>query len=266
MPALPPPDDGRPDPRLAAALSAYDGSARSRAEVLAALSGARVFLALAAVATGTQVGESGLRRESSAQMSLMGLVSAAGTRALPAFTDGHAVQRWQPGARPVAIPGAVACSSALDDGADALLLDPAGPAVAVGRDELTELAAGRVPVPGAALSTRLGGLGGALRTPERADPALLVALGEALAGEPVRAAVLLQGPHGPVLGVQADLAAAALVSLAGRVRERLGAALPDGGLDLAQVPPGSGGVPVPLPPPRRRFLRDRLGGRRAAGA
>lgn len=56
-----PPDDGSVDPRLAAALAAHDGSPASRAAVLAALAGARVFVAVRAEATSVET-VGGLRR------------------------------------------------------------------------------------------------------------------------------------------------------------------------------------------------------------
>lgn len=250
-------DDGAPDPRLSAALRAWahDPADRTRAQVLAALSGARVFLALAARATGEQASPvAGLRQESGAEMALLSVAGADGARALPAFTDGHAVQRWRPEARPVPVPGPVACGTAVQDGAAALLLDPHGPAFVVDAGELGTLAAGRVPVPGTALSTRRAT---AALTRPAAPPAdaLLAALGAALHGEPVRAAELLDGPDGPVLGIvpQGRSDPAALAALAARVAARLGPALPAGGLDLTVVlAPGTGSA-VPLP--RRRWRR-----------
>jgi hypothetical protein len=249
-------DDGRPDPRLLAALAAWRSgpTPAARAQVLAALADARVFLALAARAGETEVGEHGLRQERSAEMALLTVVGTGGARALPAFPDGHAVPLWREDARPVPVRGPLACSTALDDGADALLLDPGGADVVVSRDELAVLAAGEVPVPGTALSTRR--TAAALRAPaDRPDPALLDAVATALAGEPVVAARLLEGPAGPVLGIvpRRELGAAGLAALADRVARRLAPVLPAGGLDLAAVPADGPGHPVPLR--RRRWWR-----------
>jgi len=256
-----PGDDGAPDPRLARALAADDGTAAGRGEVLAALAGARVFLALSAEALGTQESAApGLRQESSARMSLLSLVSAQGARALPAFLDGHEVQRWRRDARPVPVAGPLACRTVLEDGAQALLLEPGGAAVAVRGDALRELAAGRVPVPGAPLSSRQ--VEALLEAGPPAPAALLRALSAALAPEPVAAARLLAGPDGPVLGVvpATGLSPAALAALAGRVRDRLGPALPAAGLDLAVVPGAGPGEAVPLAATQgRRGWRARLG-------
>lgn len=244
------PDHGSPDPRLSGALAAYDGSAAGAGEVLAALSTARVFLALSATTMGTeQAATAGLRQESAAEMALLSLVSSRGARALPAFLDGNDVQRWRPEARPVPVAGPLACRTVLDDGAAALLLDPTGRAFPVTGTALAELAAGRVPVPGAALSTRAAHVELVAGPP--APVALLDALGRALATEPVAAARLLAGPDGPVLGLVAELSPVGLAALAGRVRSRLGTDLPPGGLDLAVVGAAGPGQQVPLRRPRR---------------
>lgn len=237
-------DDGAADPRLAAALARG-----GLAEVLAALVTARVFLPLAAQALATEESAvPGLRQESSAEMSLLSLVSSRGQRALPAFLAAQDVPRWRPEARPVPVPGAQACRTVLEDGADALLLDPAGAAVPITGAALAELAAGRVPVPGAALSTRTAEVE---LVAGDVSPELLAALGSALAGEAVTGARVLAGPDGPVLGVVMALAPTELVALAARVRGRLGAALPAGGLDLAVVPADGPGQVVPVAPPAR---------------
>jgi hypothetical protein len=254
-------DDGAPDPRLTEALQRWKAApgAAARAEVLAALSGARVFLALAARATGTEVSETtGLVQERSAEMALLSVVRPDGARALPAFTDGHAVQRWRPEARPVPVPGPLACSTARDDAAAALLLDPPTAGFVVDAGELAALAAGRVPVPGSAVSTRR--TSASLTAPSGPlDERLVAGLVAALTGEAVRSARLLDGPDGPVLGIVpvGPASAADLAGLADRVARRLGPLLPAGGLDLAAVPPDGPGHPLPMPVTGRRGLLRR---------
>jgi hypothetical protein len=182
-------------------------------------------------------------------MALLTLVGSAGGRAVPLFLDAGAAVAFRPGARPVPLPGPEACAAALEDGAVAVLVDPPGAALVVTGTELRELAGGRVPVAGAPLSSSRSSH--VLTAPAHADAALLRALADALHGEPVRAARLLAGPDGPVLGVVAGepLAPAALAALAGRVLPRTG--VPD--LAVAEVPADGPGVPVPL--------RRRRGGR-----
>lgn len=248
-------DTGEPDPRLTAALQAHAASPSPahRAEVLAALVDARVFLCLAARRTAGKV----------VDMAMLSVVRDDGARIVPVFSDGHAVQRWRAEARPRPVGGPQACATALEDGAAGMLLDPGGAAVPLSRDELVRLARGWVPVVGTALAARR--TTSELVVPSAdPDPALVAALGQALVEEPVRAARLLEGPDGLVLGLDADLGAAELAALAARVVRRLGAALPPDGLDVTVVAAAGSGVPVPLPRPstqpgarRRGLLRGR---------
>lgn len=240
-------DTGEPDPRLAAALAAHATGATPsrRAEVLAALVDARVFLCLAA-----------RRHDGVVDMAMLSVVREDGARVVPVFSDGHAVQRWRPEARPRPLPGPQACATALEDGAAGVLLDPGAAALALSRDELVHLARGWVPVTGTSLAARR--TTSALVAPAVApDPALVRSLGEALAQEPVRGARLLEGPDGLVLGLDADLDPSSLAALAQRVVRRLGPALPADGLDVAVAGSGAAGVPVPLDRPRRGWLRRR---------
>jgi hypothetical protein len=239
-------DTGEADPRLTQALLSYDGTPRAHAETLAALTGARLFVAITATSTAEHVEEgTGLRAESSAEMALVSLVAADGARALPAFADTGALKRWRLDVRPVPVTASYLAKAALDDGAAAVVLDPAGAAVVLGRLELEALAAGYLPVAGARLAARR--TTDALTEPSHEpDPALVRALAEAIRPERLRSARLLDGPGGLVLGVapKTDLDATALAALAQRVMTRLGAALPDEGLDLAVVPPKGPGHPV----------------------
>jgi hypothetical protein len=245
-------DDGRPDPRLEAAIA--EGAV---AEVLAALAGARVFAGISATSTAEEVTEHGLRAESSAEMAVL-LVEVDGSRALPVFSSVAALRRWRIEARPVPLLGPQACQAALDEGAQALLLDAS---VTISLAEVRTLAQGWVPVAGTALSSRHAAI--ELRPPTTPVPdAFLRALGQALEPEGLRAARLLEGPDGLVLGVAArrPLDPAALAALAQRVMSALGDALPPEGLDLAQVPrrgPGVTVLPRRLRPQRRGLRRGR---------
>lgn len=225
-------DTGAPDPRLARALQHPEQAA----ELHAALVDARVFAAITATATGEHAAEAtGLRAESSAEMAVVLLEAPDGSRALPVFPDLLALRSWRVDARPVPLTGAQACAAALDEGATAVLLDPAGAAVTV--TDLATLASGFVPVAGSSLAARRAET--PLRAPDVPPPAALVrVLRTALHGEGLRSARLLEGPDGPVLGVAAaaELAPAELAALAQRLVTRLGSDLPAGGLDLAQVP------------------------------
>lgn len=242
-------DTGVADERLAAALTAWTGapSPAAAAEIHAAFAGARVFAAITATSTAEHVDPgTGRRAESSAKMALLTLVGSAGGRALPVFLDVGAAVGFREGARPVPLSGPDACTAAWQDGAVAVLLDPAGASFVVTGSALAELAAGRVPIAGTTLSARR--TTEQLTQPGQADPALLRALADALKDEAVRAARLLDGPAGPVLGLVPNhrLDAAGLAALAARVLPRLGAALPPAGLDVAVVGPDGPGLVVPV--------------------
>jgi hypothetical protein len=119
-------DDGSPDPavsfalqRYTDALAALDGPvvARARLEVavVAALAGARLFVPIVAL-----TGEA-------AEMALVTVTGADGRRGLPVFSSPDALARWRPQARPVPVPARRAALSAVAEGCELLLLDPAGP-------------------------------------------------------------------------------------------------------------------------------------------
>lgn len=255
------PDDGRPDPRLVAALAAVADapSAAARAHVLAALAGARVFVAVRARAAGERTSATTrLREESTAEMQLVCVAGRDGALAVPAFLDGATVPAFADGARPVPLAGPQACSAALEQGASALLLDPTGAALAVLPAELAQLAAGWVPVAGSAgLASRRAPA--PLSEPaEPVDPALVDALAAALREEPITAARLLSGPDGLVLGlVGPGLEPASLAALAHRLLARTRDVLPPDGLDVARVGPEGPGLVVPLPRPGRLLRRTR---------
>ena len=229
----PAPDVGEADPRLAAALARGCATPADLAALHAALLGARVLVPLTAVAAQTRITEFGLRADSKAEMALMTLV-IDGVAAMPAFSSLTQLQAWSPEARPVPMTGAQACQSALEQGAVAVVLDPAGAGLTV--RALADLARGWVPVAGADLAVRLAQAELTALTVDP-DPALVAALRQAVEGERLLAARLLQGPDGPVLGVlpRGDTDPATLAALAARVLLRLGPALPAEGLDLAVV-------------------------------
>ena len=120
-------DDGSPDPLLARALTAWQGGSATEAEVLSALSGARLLVPVVAVLGEAETGADGLRREKSSDMAVPTLTAPDGRRALPAFTSTRALAAWQQDARPVAVPLRQALSAAAQEEADTLLLDLAGP-------------------------------------------------------------------------------------------------------------------------------------------
>ncbi|HEX5087021.1 MAG TPA: SseB family protein [Nocardioides sp.] len=130
-----PDDTGEPDPALSAALAAYAEDPGREPEVLAALPGARLLVPVVAELGESETGPDGLVIDKSAEMATVLMRGADGRLALLAFTGLDALHSWDPDARPVPVPASTAALAALQDGADALLIDVAGPvpyAVSIG--------------------------------------------------------------------------------------------------------------------------------------
>lgn len=122
-----PDDTGAADEALAAALAAYAADPAREPDVLAALAGARLLVPVVASLGESETGADGLVRDKSADMSAVLMRWDDGRTALLAFTGLDAMHRWDPEARPVPVPARTAALAALRDGAEALLIDPAGP-------------------------------------------------------------------------------------------------------------------------------------------
>ncbi|HWU06369.1 MAG TPA: SseB family protein, partial [Streptomyces sp.] len=135
-------DDGSASPGLTAALAAWADDRTAVGPVLAALRGARLLVPVVAVLGEVEEdGEeehgapeqggggrrtAGLRREKTSDMAVPTL-QAGGRRALPAFTSTASLARWDPQARPVAVPLHQALQAAAHERADTVVLDLAGP-------------------------------------------------------------------------------------------------------------------------------------------
>jgi hypothetical protein len=198
-------DDGSADPALAGALAG--GDERALAEALA---GARVLVPVVAVLGEERapIGPSGVASDKSADMAVATLVGRDGRKALPVFSSLATLAAWDAAARPVPAEGPRAAVSAVADGCDALVVDPAGPRPAVvRRPVLWALAQGRSWVPPAQ------------------DPAVLEAAEHALAGLGVDVASGpgIQGDLRLRLGVRAGLDAGQLSVLLADVQTRLAA-------------------------------------------
>ncbi|TXS03482.1 SseB family protein [Streptomyces sp. col6] len=219
-------DDGTADPALATALAAWAEDRTAVAPVLEALKGARLLVPVVAVLGEVEEDERGLRREKTSDMAVPTL-QAGGRRALPAFTSTASLARWDPQARPVAVPLHQALRAAAHEKADTVVLDLAGPvAFELTGSALRALAEGRT------------------SADPLDDPAVTAAVREAVAAEPA----VLRAHLGPgsadgtlalVLAAGADPARAA-----GRVARALAAdevlrARLVRGLDLALLPAGA---------------------------
>ncbi|MFF3555233.1 SseB family protein [Streptomyces tsukubensis] len=223
-------DDGTADPRLTAALAAWAGDRTAdgaEGAVLAALAGTRLLVPVVAVLGEVETDENGLRREKTSEMAVPTL-TAGDRRALPAFTSLETLARWDPKARPVAVPLHQALKAVAHEQADTLVLDLAGP----------------VPyqLSGAALRALAEGRTSA---DPLDDPAVTGAVREVMAAEPAVVRVHLlpgDGTDGTLALVLADgaepAAAAARVARAVAGHDVLRARLVRG-LDLALLPAGA---------------------------
>ncbi|MEU1349848.1 SseB family protein [Streptomyces sp. NPDC005795] len=216
-------DDGTADPALTAALAAWAEDREAVGPVLRALQGARLLVPVVAVLGEVEVDEKGLRREKTSDMAVPTL-QAGDRRALPAFTSTASLARWDPQARPVAVPLHQALQAAAHEKADTVVLDLAGPvAFELTGSALRALAEGRT------------------SADPLDDPAVTAAVRDAVAAEPA----VLRAHLGPgradgtlalVLAADADPA-----ETAGRLARSLAAdevlrARLVRGLDLALLP------------------------------
>ncbi|MEZ3178933.1 SseB family protein [Streptomyces pimonensis] len=231
-------DDGSADPRLSAALAAWAEDGNAVGPVLEALRGARLLVPVVALLGEVEEDEeekrkggggrrgSALRREKTSDMAVPTL-KAGGRTALPAFTSTESLARWDPAARPVAVPLLQALQAAAHEKADTVVLDVSGPVpFELTGPALLALAEGRT------------------STDPLADPAVARAVRDVVAAEPA----VLRAHLGPgqadgtlalVLDPDASVAEAAR-AVARRLAadETLRARLMRG-LDLAVLPAGT---------------------------
>jgi SseB protein N-terminal domain len=195
-------DDGRADPRLAAALA--DGDEEALASALAK---ARVLVPVVAVLADeggdrpAPAGPTRLPADKNADMAVATLVGPGGRKALPVFSSLDTLAAWDDAARPVPAEGPRAALSAVGDGCDALVVDPAGPRPRLVRRPLVwALAQGRRWVPPArdrdvvaavdAAADGVPGIHGArCQAGERGDLAVLLAVRPGLDADGLSAVV-----------------------------------------------------------------------------
>jgi len=138
-------DIGAADPALVEALATYadDGSVEP---VVAALARARLLLPVMATPGEIETADAtGLPAESTAEIAVVFMQRADGRKALLAFSGLDTLTAWNPQARPVPVSARAAAQAVLADGADAMLIDVAGPArCVVETDAVGHLAAGHI--------------------------------------------------------------------------------------------------------------------------
>lgn len=136
-------DLGEPDASLVAALAAARAGTADAHAVVAALAAARVLVPVVAVlGEGAQAVHGTADKQ--ADMALMTLTGADGRRALPVFTGLESLAAWDAAARPVPVDARRAAVSAVAEGCDLLVVDPAGPTTfVVSRPAMWAVGAGR---------------------------------------------------------------------------------------------------------------------------
>ena len=121
-------DDGSADPALASALASFAAGQGSGVDVLAALTGTRLLVPVVAVLGEVEYDDNGLAHDKTSDMAAVLLERADGRKGLLAFTSTATMQAWDPQARPVPVTARTAAQAAIQDQADALVIDVAGPA------------------------------------------------------------------------------------------------------------------------------------------
>ncbi len=139
-----PGDDGTASAAVTGALAAYDADpAAARAPALAALQDSRLLVPVVAHLGEVEHDAQGLPHDKSSDMAAVLVTGRDGRTALLSFTSVATMAAWNPSARPVAVSARQAARAGLQDGADALVVDLAGPVLfAVEGDDLRDLAAG----------------------------------------------------------------------------------------------------------------------------
>jgi len=171
-------DHGAADPRVAAALGAYQAAEGSEQAALTALAAARLLVPVVAVLGDGSAAEG----DKNSEMMLPTLIGKDGRPAVLAFTSLDALARWRRSARPVPAEAGRVWRAAVADRC-AVVIDVAGPVpLAVEGARLEALAAGQ-PVP-----------------PAHEDPDVRAKVEAAVAAEPAIAGFGLAPSH------QADLA------------------------------------------------------------
>jgi hypothetical protein len=137
-------DDGSVPAEVTAALAAYDRDpAGAHHRTLAVLQHSRVLVPVVAVLGEVEYDDQGLAHDKTSDMATVLMQGRDGRMALLAFTGTDSLRRWNPESRPVPVSLPDAARAAVHDGADALLVDVAGPVLfVVDGDDLRALADG----------------------------------------------------------------------------------------------------------------------------
>ena len=121
-----PGDDGTASIEVTAALAQFAATGDYE-KALVPLFGARLLVPVVAMLGEVEYDDQGLAHDKTSDMATVLLTGADGRKALLAFTGTEALERWRADARPVPVWTRDAARSAIQEGADALVIDVAGP-------------------------------------------------------------------------------------------------------------------------------------------
>lgn len=119
-------DDGSQDRELAAALAQFARD-NDPAPVISILPGKRLLIPMVAELESAGVTADGLKVDKEASVAVVAVVTPDGRRAMPVFSSMDTMRQWRSDARPVPAETQRAALSAVAEGWDILVLDPAGP-------------------------------------------------------------------------------------------------------------------------------------------
>jgi hypothetical protein len=121
------PDRGAADPAVTTALAGFEAGARELESVVTALAESRLLVPVVAVLDQEGASADGRRVDKSSHMATVSTTGRDGRRGLLAFTCLDSLRRWDTKARPMPAPTPAVAAAAVDDGADAIVVDIAGP-------------------------------------------------------------------------------------------------------------------------------------------
>lgn len=166
--------------------------AQRHADVVHVCSGARFLIPLIAQAGDYGVTPEGKTVEKSQELSIVTVAAPDGRKVMPIFTSVEAMQRWNPAARPIPIPGPQVALAAVQENTDLVIIDAS--------DAENEFGIRRPALESFALGTRA--------VPAWADAEILHAFEASVAQDPrVRHVVLAPGdPHSRLLAPEVAVA------------------------------------------------------------
>jgi hypothetical protein len=140
-------DDGAAAPVLLASLRGYVAGTHPYPAVLAAVADSRLLVPVVALLGEVEHDDAGLAHDKSSDMATVLLTAPDGRRGLLAFSGTDAMRAWDPEARPVPVAAPLAAATAVQEGADAVVIDVGSDhTFSVGGEDLHRLATGWRPV------------------------------------------------------------------------------------------------------------------------